>query len=517
MKKSLLFVLGLLLSLSYTVNAQYSGTGTFGKITSLDDFAADTYYVLYGVNGDYEAAMSNAISGGRLTGESISFADYNIVDPSGAIVWKVEGDETNGYTLFNEAASVYCEVTTSSTSGFTLEATALEGFGLIYDETDGFVFRTKNTEGGSRSIALYQTDFRPYSNPNTLYLYKLGHTTEPPTGSLELTTPNGGETYSAGETVQLAWNSTDVSNVYFEVLGEDGTWEQISDEIASVDGTNTYDFTIPANAWSWDGYKLKVVDASASSINDESDATFTIDGHDTELLWEDFGSGTFNNFAVGSSGTVAWEIDNYGDDYYAKASGYNEGANETWLISPSIDLDNTTNEILEFITASNYSGPDMVVKYSTDYDGLGDPSTATWTEFSSYVLSAGNWEWISSGYIDMSFITGTVNIAFIYTSTETEAKTWEVTDIELTGVGSSTSVNKTKESAVKIIPNPFTTEFRIDGDAVSVTLYNAAGQLVKNVPAVAGVVSTSDLSKGMYILQVKLVDGTVSTQKVIKK
>ncbi|MBS2097929.1 T9SS-dependent choice-of-anchor J family protein [Carboxylicivirga linearis] len=359
-------------------------------------------------------------------------------------------------------------------------------------------------------------ELRTYSGA-TVYWDDLSVEEYTPSGSLELTTPNGGETYSAGETVQLAWNSTDVSNVYFEVLDEDGTWEQISDEIASVDGANTYDFTIPANAWSWDGYKLKVVDASASSINDESDATFIINGHDTELLWEDFSSGTINNFAVASSGTVAWEIDNYGDDYYAKASGYNAGANETWLISPSIDLDNTTDEILEFITASNYSGPDMVVKYSTDYDGLGDPSTATWTEFSSYVLSAGNWEWISSGYIDMSSINGTVNIAFIYTSTESEAKTWEVTDIELTGVGSSTGVNKTKENAVKIIPNPFTTEFRIDGDAVSVTLYNAAGQLVKNVPAVSGVVSTSDLSKGMYILQVKLADGSVTTQKVIKK
>ncbi len=84
-------------------------------------------------------------------------------------------------------------------------------------------------------------------------------------------------------------------------------------------------------------------------------------------------------------------------------------------------------------------------------------------------------------------------------------------------IDSPSGIVKGTKATVKVVPNPFTTEFRIDGDAVSVSLYNAAGQLVKNIPAVAGVVSTSDLSKGMYILQVKLADGTVSTQKVIKK
>nr|WP_321453336.1 chitobiase/beta-hexosaminidase C-terminal domain-containing protein [uncultured Carboxylicivirga sp.] len=85
-------------------------------------------------------------------------------------------------------------------------------------------------------------------------------------------------------------------------------------------------------------------------------------------------------------------------------------------------------------------------------------------------------------------------------------------------VDNASGIEDGKTSAFTIAPNPFTTEFKIDGaEVVAVKLYNAAGQLVKNVPVVSGAISTSDLDKGMYILQAKMADGTISTQKVIKK
>ena len=54
-------------------------------------------------------------------------------------------------------------------------------------------------------------------------------------------------------------------------------------------------------------------------------------------------------------------------------------ANDDWLISPPLNLDDFENEALVFYNAMSYTGPDMELKISTDYDGGGDPYTATWS------------------------------------------------------------------------------------------------------------------------------------------
>ena len=59
-------------------------------------------------------------------------------------------------------------------------------------------------------------------------------------------------------------------------------------------------------------------------------------------------------------------------------SGYNNGAqlNEDWLISPSMDLSPYDAVNFSYVTAMNYTGPDLEVLISTNYDGMGDPNTA---------------------------------------------------------------------------------------------------------------------------------------------
>lgn len=341
-------------------------------------------------------------------------------------------------------------------------------------------------------------------------------------GDVTLTTPNGGETYSPGETVKLQWTSTDVTSVYFEVKGEDGAWEKITDNIASVDGANSFDFTIPENAWSWDQYKIRVVDVLNGSVSDESDGTFTINGHDTEILSDDFagGLGSWEVVSADVDGTTSWEGANYSGVDHAICNGYNAGANEDWLISPSVDMDNTDNEILVFSTASKYGDNNgLAVKYSTDYDGQGDPSSATWNDVAGYTLADGTDNWIHSGYLDMSSISGNVHIAFVYTCGTDNAVRWRVTDVELTGKASSpTAITDIKTKEVVLAPNPFQNELRVANDrqVVSAVFYNSIGQLVKEVKG-TNEIPTADLTKGVYIIQVKFEDGSVVTQKVLKK
>jgi hypothetical protein len=106
---------------------------------------------------------------------------------------------------------------------------------------------------------------------------------------------------------------------------------------------------------------------------------------------------------------------------------------ESWLISPSIDLSNSTAADLSFENACNYTGAALQVLVSTNYPGTGDPNGFTWTALSPN-LSTGAWAWVNSGVIDLSaYLQSNVRIAFKYTGSNSDGKTWEIDDIEING------------------------------------------------------------------------------------
>lgn len=131
------------------------------------------------------------------------------------------------------------------------------------------------------------------------------------------------------------------------------------------------------------------------------------------------------------AGTSTWTASIFSGNYFAKASSYNSGdANcETWLISPAIDLSNSTSPGFNFLNAANYSGPNLEVYVSTNYDGVSAPNTATWTAI-PVTLSTGGFTWVNSGDIPLTaYKVANVRIGFKYTGTTSVAKTWEVDDI----------------------------------------------------------------------------------------
>ena len=299
-------------------------------------------------------------------------------------------------------------------------------------------------------------------------------------GTLTLTSPNGGETYNAGQVVSIQWTASGVDKVNIEVYNNEMQWEVIIADENSQDGANSIPFAIPLNAWDWNGYKLKVVDAANAAVNDDSDAAFTIIGHDMEIFWEDFGSGDLGDFeAISASGDEVWAYGIFSGTTYAAIEG-GGNTNEDWLITPAINLDQSTSETFEFTTAVNTYEDNLEVKYSTDYDGQGNPAGATWTKFLSYELSEGGWEWKRT-VVDISMLSGDAYVAFIYTSSASIDNKWEVTDIYVSGIGTPTLVDKLESKAINVVPNPFVNEVLIKADNVkTVEFYNASGQLVKN-------------------------------------
>ena len=138
---------------------------------------------------------------------------------------------------------------------------------------------------------------------------------------------------------------------------------------------------------------------------------------------------------VNVSGSAEWSIESYNNNHYASINGYDTGANVDWCISPAFNLNEYSNTVLTFITAKNYTGPDLEVYFSNDYDGS-NPETATWTPLTC-TLSSGSWTWTPSGDISLDGFSGNnCYIGFKYTSTEFQAA-WEIDNINLTGFENS--------------------------------------------------------------------------------
>jgi hypothetical protein len=104
---------------------------------------------------------------------------------------------------------------------------------------------------------------------------------------------------------------------------------------------------------------------------------------------------------------------------YMQISAYNseEDRMEVWLISPKINLDLSTDEVLTFKTRSTFeTGTILTVWISNDFDE--NVQNATWNQL-DVAISKGskggeNTEFISSGKVSLNCLQGDVHIAFKY-------------------------------------------------------------------------------------------------------
>ena len=121
-------------------------------------------------------------------------------------------------------------------------------------------------------------------------------------------------------------------------------------------------------------------------------------------------------------GALFWKGTVYSGNGYAEfnISGAKVVSNVAWLISPKIDMDKHTNEVLTFRSAQHHLDVDsplnsLEVYVSTNFDGL-NVATATWIPvLAKLPKQATPWyQFIGSGAIDLSSYKGKINIAFKY-------------------------------------------------------------------------------------------------------
>ena len=268
---------------------------------------------------------------------------------------------------------------------------------------------------------------------------------------------------------------------------------------------------------------------SGANIDYKTDGNYpTVDATTEDiyiLLYEDFEDGLGVFTAYNAYGDQEWHQGSYQGTTYANMNGYAEGAahqNEDWLIGYVQVPDLTFTDIfVEFSTAMKFDGDPLRVVLSTDYDGQSDPSDFEWVDITdAFDYSTGNYEWVESGSLNVVDLVnnGSFYIAFIYTSNDEAASSWEIDYVKVWGKFTA-SVNENAVNAVNVYPNPAREQvsFNIENDA-QVSVYDMTGRMVSvtNVAAGEANLNVSELENGVYFVNFRFADGTTAVSKFVK-
>jgi beta-lactamase superfamily II metal-dependent hydrolase len=124
-------------------------------------------------------------------------------------------------------------------------------------------------------------------------------TLAPPATSLTLTSPNGGESWSGGNSRPITWTSSNVSNVKLEYSTNNGSsWTVIASSVAA--STGSYTWAVPNTATTQ--ARVRISDAQNGTPTDTSDGVFTITSSSpgqviiNEILANEVGSDTGTEF-----------------------------------------------------------------------------------------------------------------------------------------------------------------------------------------------------------------------------
>lgn len=268
---------------------------------------------------------------------------------------------------------------------------------------------------------------------------------------------------------------------------------------------------------------------SGANIDYKTDGSYPTVNATTQNVhfWvnENFSDGLGVFTAVNIAGEQEWHQASYQGTTYANMNGYANNAyneNEDWLISPAVEIatDSWAEMSVEFRSAMKFDGNPLTVWYSTEYDGAGNPNDFNWTNISdAFDFSTGNYTWVESGRLVMSHpAQATYYFAFVYTSTDQAASSWEITDVKVMG-SEMVSVKENSIQNVSVYPNPAhdMVSFNLKADA-KVSVYDVTGRMVSlmNVAAGQGQCQVAGLENGVYFLNIRYNDGKTEVARFVK-
>ena len=207
---------------------------------------------------------------------------------------------------------------------------------------------------------------------------------------------------------------------------------------------------------------IKVLPAVATEVTLPYEETFA----------DAIGSFTIDDVNLGEGLTYVWKHDT--EYKYMKASAYNKKniASESWLVSPTINLNGISTATLSFEQCiSKYFGTvsEEATLWVKEEDGAWQQITITYPE----IPDGKNWSAMEK-HSDISlddYAGEKIKIGFKYVSTDAAAGTWEIKNFKVTGV--ATNINGITENAA----NENAPIYNLAGQRVNKT---AKGILIQN-------------------------------------
>ena len=200
----------------------------------------------------------------------------------------------------------------------------------------------------------------------------------------------------------------------------------IADNITCGDSTN-YSFDLQS-----------ITGGNSAVVGTQNTTTLAVSDNDltvSNAINEHFTSGLGTFTQVSETGTIAWTQSGTN----AEINGYSSGNTnqKDWLIHTTpFNFNNLENELLTIDYSEAYTGNNVEVYYSTDFNGTftsANTSIATWTLIGSLDEQSSSSSYGSGTKIfDLTSLTGSnIYIALLYTSTTSAAESWRIDQIIL--------------------------------------------------------------------------------------
>ena len=556
--KKVLFSLVAMLLLSLSGFAQT----TYTKVTSSSGLEAGANYLIVAHHDDLGVlAMGYQKSNNRNAvvvsenGESITVTPGTDPASETDVFQFTLGGSNGAWTLYDAAKEGYLYAASSNSNHLktqtTLDANGEWNITFNGDGTAEVVAQGENTRNNMRfnpnasNNAPLFSCYAETSNIDTrVSFYKAGGTPAQPDPEPS-NYPINFAALVDGTDITLTWTDATGSQLpsKYLVLASTGTISVPTDGTPVDDGdlaknvaygTQVIEF---AGLQSGTAYHFAIFPYtnSGANIDYKTDGTYPTANATTEevnyLLNENFDDelGVFT--AYDAYGDQGWHQGEYNGTTYANMNGYANGAahqNEDWLIAEIPGMVDTefTDIFLEFSTAMKFDGDPLRVVVSGDYDGQGEPGDFDWIDITdAFDFSAGNYEWVESGKVNIIDIVGDFAnsgyswyIAFVYTSNDEQASSWEIDFVKLTGKWLA-SVNENGTMAVSLYPNPANDQvsFTLESDA-QVSVFDMTGRKVNEVNLTAGEaqLNVSEFQSGVYFVNIRYANGTTAVSKFVK-
>ena len=556
--KKILFSLVAVLLLSMSGIAQQT---TFTKVTSASGLEAGAMYIIVGYDDNLGyCAMSYQKQNNRhavsVTDDGGSITVTPAIDPysESDVNQFMLGGSNNAWTFYDPLREGYLYAASSSSNQLKTQSTNnANGEWAIEFNDDGTAVVTAQGEN-TRNIMRFNENssngtplFSCYNSGSSINvpvsLYKAGGAVEPdpePTNyptNFTATVDGTDVTFTWIDAVggQLPHRYVVIASLGDVIVPTDGIAIADSDWAKNVNyGVQTVTFSGLQGGVTYN-FAIFPYTNSGATIDYKTDGNYPTISVTTEeiiiLLYEDFDEDLGLFWPYDAYGEQGWHQASYQGTTYAVCNGYASGAahqNEDWLIGEVPGMSDTqfTDIFMEFRTAMKFDGDPLRVAVSGDYDGQSDPSDFEWIDITdAFDYSTGDYQWVESGSVNIIDVVGDFAnsgyswyIAFIYTSSDEAASSWEIDWVKVWGKFTA-SVNENEKTAISLYPNPAREQvsFMLDADA-EVSIFDVTGRMVRVSECKAGQtqVGVSELENGVYFVNFRFANGATAVSKFVK-